>query len=88
MDVDVQAIDDSQPTREDKRQDVDIFFDIAVVKNVNGSRKSIMPVNYAHEFLFAYSLIDVVVVMGLLGTIKVLLMKLQPYDAILRRMIQ
>ena len=28
MDVDVQAIDDSQPTREDKRQDVDNFFDI------------------------------------------------------------
>jgi hypothetical protein len=26
MDVDVQAIDDSQPTREDKRQDVDHFF--------------------------------------------------------------
>ena len=39
MDVDVQAIDDSLPTREDKRQDVDHFFGIAVVKDVNGKSK-------------------------------------------------
>ena len=39
MDVDVQPIDDSLPTREDKRQDVDQFFGIAVVKDVNGKSK-------------------------------------------------
>ena len=39
MDVDVQPIDDSQPTREEKRQDVDQFFCIAVVKDVNGKSK-------------------------------------------------
>jgi hypothetical protein len=39
MDVDVQSIDDSTPTREDKRQDVDHFFCIAVVKVVNGKSK-------------------------------------------------
>jgi hypothetical protein len=39
MDVDVQPIDDNQPTREDKRQDVDRFFGIAVVKEVNGKSK-------------------------------------------------
>ena len=39
MDVDVQAIDDNQPTREDKRQDVDNFFCNAVVRDVNGKSK-------------------------------------------------
>jgi hypothetical protein len=39
MDVDVQAIDDHLPTREDKPQDVDHFFHIAVVKDVNGKSK-------------------------------------------------
>ena len=39
IDVDVQAIDDNMPTREDKRQDVDNFFCIAVVKDVNGKSK-------------------------------------------------
>jgi hypothetical protein len=39
MDVDVQSINNSPPTREDKRQDVDNFFHIAVVKTVNGKSK-------------------------------------------------
>lgn len=39
MDVDVQSIDDSPPTREDKRKDIDRFFRIAVTKNVNGKSK-------------------------------------------------
>jgi hypothetical protein len=39
MDVDVQSIDDSPPTREDKRQDVDHFFRTAIVKDVNGKSK-------------------------------------------------
>jgi hypothetical protein len=39
MDVDVQSIDDSPPTREDKRQDVDHFFIAAVLKDVNGKSK-------------------------------------------------
>lgn len=52
------------------------------------SRKSIVPVDYAREFLPAYSVMHVTDDAGLLGTIKLLLMKLQPYDAILRRVIQ
>jgi hypothetical protein len=52
------------------------------------SQKSIVPVNYAHKYLPAYTVVHIMVDMGLLGTIKVLLMKLQPYDAILRRVIQ
>ena len=39
MDVDVQAIDDNLPTCEDKWQDVDHFFRIAVAKDVNGKSK-------------------------------------------------
>jgi hypothetical protein len=40
VDVDVQAIDDNLPsTREDKRQDVDQFFDTPVSKNVKGKSK-------------------------------------------------
>jgi hypothetical protein len=40
VDVDVQSVDDSPSTREDKRQDIDHFFHAAVVKEVGGkSRK-------------------------------------------------
>jgi hypothetical protein len=39
MDVDVQPINDSPLTREDKRQDVDHFFTVAVVRDVNGKSK-------------------------------------------------
>ena len=39
MDVDVQLVDDSPPTREDKRQDVDNFFHTAIVRDVNGKSK-------------------------------------------------
>jgi hypothetical protein len=39
MDVDVQAINDHLPMCEDKCQDVDLFFCIAVVKEVNGKSK-------------------------------------------------
>ena len=39
MDVDVQSINDSPPTREDKWQDIDNFFGTAIVKDVNGKSK-------------------------------------------------
>ncbi len=39
VDVDVQSINDSPPTCEDKRKDTDHFFRIAVTKNVNGKSK-------------------------------------------------
>jgi hypothetical protein len=39
MDVDVHPIDDSPPTHDDKRQDVDHFFGTAIVKDVNGKLK-------------------------------------------------
>jgi hypothetical protein len=39
VDVDVQLVDDSPSTREDKRQDVDHFFRPAVIKVVNGKSK-------------------------------------------------
>ena len=39
VDVDVQSINDNPSTCEDKRQDVDHFFDTTVVKDVNGKSK-------------------------------------------------
>jgi hypothetical protein len=39
VDVDVQSINESPSTREDKRQDVDHFFHTAVIKVVNGKSK-------------------------------------------------
>ena len=39
MDVDVQAIDEDPPSREDKRRDVDYFFKSPVEKSVNGKVK-------------------------------------------------
>ena len=39
IDVDVQLHDDNPPTREDKQQDVDQFFCMAIVKDVNGKLK-------------------------------------------------
>ncbi|KAI9508330.1 hypothetical protein F5148DRAFT_1149107 [Russula earlei] len=39
MDVDVQPVNDSSSTHEDKHQDVDNFFQMAVVKEVNGKSK-------------------------------------------------
>ena len=39
LDVDVQSVDDSPPTREDKRQDVDQFFYTAITKDVKGKSK-------------------------------------------------
>ena len=39
MDVDVQSINDSPPTCEDKWHDIDNFFGTAIVKDVNGKLK-------------------------------------------------
>ena len=39
MDVDVQQIDEDVPSREDKRRDVDNFFQPPVEKTVNGKTK-------------------------------------------------
>ena len=40
VDVDVQlVVNDSLPTHEDKRQDVDHYFHAAVIKDVNGKSK-------------------------------------------------
>lgn len=39
MDVDVQSVEDNQPAREDKTQDVDQFFYTAVMRDVNGKSK-------------------------------------------------
>ena len=39
VDVDVQPIDNAPPTCEDKHQDVDHFFQAAVVKDVKGKPK-------------------------------------------------
>jgi hypothetical protein len=41
MDVDVQSIDgDTAPSREEKRRDVDEFFQLAITKDVNGKSKN------------------------------------------------
>jgi hypothetical protein len=37
--VDVQAVDDSSSTREDKRLDVNHFFRTAIIKEVKGKSK-------------------------------------------------
>jgi hypothetical protein len=39
MDVDVQPIDKDAPSREDKRRDVDHFFQSAIEKIINGKAK-------------------------------------------------
>jgi hypothetical protein len=39
MDIDVQEIDADVVTREEKRRDVDRFFQPAIVKDVNGKQK-------------------------------------------------
>lgn len=47
MDVDVQPVhEDDAPTREDKRRDVDFFFNSAVVKIVNGHAKKYCSCKY------------------------------------------
>jgi len=89
MDVDVQSINNAPPihlcTKINAKMLI-IFFKWPLSKMSRGSQKNITPVNYAHKFLTVYlvAYID----MGCLGTKRVSLMKLQPYNAILRRIIQ
>ena len=51
MDVDVQPVNDDSSTHEDKWQDVDNFFCMTVVKEVNGKSRSIICAKYACEFM-------------------------------------
>jgi hypothetical protein len=39
VDVNVQPIDEDAPSREDKRRDIDHFFQSAVMKTINGKTK-------------------------------------------------
>ncbi len=86
MDVDVQLVNNSSSVCEDKRQDVDRFFHTTIVKEVNGKSKKyrtckICPWVFASRFCLVYWY-------STPGAIRVLSMKSQLCDVILRHVMQ